>query len=58
VSLSDVSVGAAKVGRPGQRAKTVATRLGPERAAGGRNRLYRLETSKMGRVTGNSSLIL
>jgi hypothetical protein len=30
VSLSDVSVGAAKVGRPGQRAKTVATRLSPE----------------------------
>ena len=30
MSLSDVSVGAAKVGRPGQRAKTVATRLSPE----------------------------
>jgi hypothetical protein len=46
VSLSDVSVGAAKVGRPGQRAKTVATRLSPEEQ-GGRSRLYRLETSKM-----------
>ena len=30
MSLSDVSLLAAKVGRPGQRAKTVATRLSPE----------------------------